>query len=103
MAYRLALPPALSRVHKVFHVSMLRKYVPSPEHIWLVEDVVVDKKFTYEERPEKIVDRKDQVLRTRTIPYVKVKWRNHSEREATWELKIVSTDQRKTTEQDRCH
>lgn len=70
MAYRLALPPALSRVHKVFHVSMLRKYVPSPEHIWLVEDVVVDKKFTYEERPEKIVDRKDQVLRTRTIPYV---------------------------------
>lgn len=49
---------------------MLRKYVPSPEHIWLVEDVVVDKKFTSEERPEKIVDRKDQVLRTRTIPYV---------------------------------
>lgn len=49
---------------------MLRKYVPSPEHIWLVEDVVVDNKFTYEERPEKIVDRKDQVLRTRTIPYV---------------------------------
>ncbi|WVZ26869.1 hypothetical protein V8G54_000035 (mitochondrion) [Vigna mungo] len=62
VAYRLALPPALSRVHKVFHVSMLRKYVPSPEHIWLVEDVVVDNKFTSEERPEKIVDRKDQGL-----------------------------------------
>jgi hypothetical protein len=49
---------------------MLRKYVPSPEHIWLIEDMVVDNKLTYEERPEKIVDRKDQVLRTRTIPYV---------------------------------
>lgn len=32
--------------------------------------MVVDKKLTYEERPEKIVDRKDQVLRTLTIPYV---------------------------------
>ncbi|CAI8600280.1 unnamed protein product [Vicia faba] len=39
---------------------MLRKYVPSPEHIWLIEDMVVDNKLTYEERPEKIVDRKDQ-------------------------------------------
>jgi hypothetical protein len=39
-----------------------------------------------EERPENIVYRRDQVLRTRTIPYVKVQWRNHSEREATREL-----------------
>lgn len=44
------------------YVSMLRKYVPSPEHILQIEDVVVDTYFTYEERPEKIVDRKDQVL-----------------------------------------
>ncbi len=36
----------------------------------MIEDMVVDKKLTYEERPEKIVDRKDQVLRTLTIPYV---------------------------------
>lgn len=41
---------------------MLRKYVPSPEHIWLIEDVVVDRNLTYKERPEKIVDRKDQTL-----------------------------------------
>lgn len=36
----------------------------------MIEDMVVDNKLTYEERPEKIVDRKDQVLRTLTIPYV---------------------------------
>jgi len=44
----LALPPALSRVNNVFHVSMLRKYVPSTEHINKIEDVVVDTDFTYE-------------------------------------------------------
>ncbi|KAA0052385.1 pol protein [Cucumis melo var. makuwa] len=30
VAYRLELPPSLSAVHDVFHVSMLRKYVPDP-------------------------------------------------------------------------
>ena len=33
VAYRLALPPSLSCVHEVFHVSMLRKYTPDPTHI----------------------------------------------------------------------
>ncbi|TYK04048.1 pol protein [Cucumis melo var. makuwa] len=32
-AYRLALPPSLSAVHDVFHVSMLRKYVSDPSHL----------------------------------------------------------------------
>ena len=31
VAYRLALPPSMSGVHKVFHVSMLRKYTPNPD------------------------------------------------------------------------
>ena len=33
LAYRLALPPSLSRVHNVFHVSQLRKYVADTSHI----------------------------------------------------------------------
>ena len=33
IAYRLALPPSLSGVHDVFHVSMLRRYVPDPTHV----------------------------------------------------------------------
>jgi len=30
IAYRLALPPALLGVHDIFHVSMLKKYIPDP-------------------------------------------------------------------------
>ena len=33
VAYRLALPPSLSSVHNVFHVSMLRNYTPDPTHV----------------------------------------------------------------------
>ena len=33
VAYELALPPELSQVHLVFHVSMLKKYVPDPSHV----------------------------------------------------------------------
>ena len=33
IAYRLALPPSLSSVHEVFHVSMLPKYTPDLAHV----------------------------------------------------------------------
>ena len=33
LSYKLALPPELSRIHDVFHVSMLRRYRLDPSHI----------------------------------------------------------------------
>ena len=32
-AYRLALPPSMTRVHEVFNVSMLRECTPDPAHV----------------------------------------------------------------------
>ena len=85
VAYRLALPPQFSTVHNVFHVSMLRKYVYDPSHESSYDDIILNKDMTYEERPVKILDRKMQQLRNRSIPVVKVLWRNHEVEEATWE------------------
>lgn len=33
VAYKLSLPPSLSRIHNVFHVSVLRKYIPDISHV----------------------------------------------------------------------
>ena len=72
MAYRLALPPNLSQVHKVFHVSILRRYEPDSTHVLRYEEIDVDDKVSYVERPVRIEDKKDRVLRSKMIPMVKV-------------------------------
>jgi hypothetical protein len=41
--------------------------------------------LTYVEELVKIVDKKEQVLRTKTIPIVKVLWHNHVVKKASWE------------------
>ena len=33
VVYRLALPPSMSGVHEVFHVSIFWKYTPDPAHV----------------------------------------------------------------------
>ncbi|XP_039173831.1 uncharacterized protein LOC120296200, partial [Eucalyptus grandis] len=85
VAYRLALPPKLGNLHDVFHVLMLRKYQPDPGHILDHEAIKVDEKVRYIEEPVQVLDRKEQILRTKKIPLVKVLWRHHDMEEATWE------------------
>lgn len=85
VAYKLALPPRMDKVHDVFHVSMLQKYVSDPSHILSLEDVDLVENLVYEERPVQILDRKVKELRNKSIPLVKVLWRNHKVEEATWE------------------
>nr|GFB14196.1 putative reverse transcriptase domain-containing protein [Tanacetum cinerariifolium]GFB34459.1 putative reverse transcriptase domain-containing protein [Tanacetum cinerariifolium] len=85
VSYRLALPPQLSHVHNVFHVSLLRGYKYHPLHVisYPLDQIRTD--LYYVEKPEAILDRQDRVMRKKTIPFVKILWRNHPEREATWE------------------
>ena len=46
-AYRLALPPSMSSVHEVFHVSMLRRYTPNPAHVVNWGEIKVDTDGTF--------------------------------------------------------
>ena len=85
VAYRLELPSYLDRIHDVFHVSMLRKYIPNPSHVLTEQPVEIQENLTYEEEPVQILDRREQVLRNKTIPLLKVLWRSHTVKEATWE------------------
>ena len=86
VAYRLALSPALSGLHDVFHVSMLKKYLHDPSHILSYESLDVDPKLTNEEKPVEILDQKDKVLRSKTVLLVKVLGRNHLIEEATCKI-----------------
>ncbi|GFZ15639.1 hypothetical protein Acr_25g0000480 [Actinidia rufa] len=85
VAYRIALPPELSHVHDVFHVSMLRKYAHDPAHVIHHYPLDMREDLSYVETPIEIIDRRDQVLRNKVIPLVRVVWRNHSYEESTWE------------------
>ena len=86
VAYRLALSPSLSDVHKVFHVSMLRKYTPDPTHVVDWGELIVDAYGTFEEGPVCIMDSRDQVLRRKIVKLVKMLWQHRGVEEATWEL-----------------
>ena len=59
VAYRLALPPNLSIVHAIFHVSMLHKYTPDPTHVVDWGELVVDAYGTFEEGLVRIMDSQD--------------------------------------------
>ena len=85
VAYRLALPPSMSGVHEVFHVSMLRKYTLDLAHVVDWGQIEVDTDETFEEGPVCILDSRDQVLRRKTVRLVRVLWRYYGVEESTWE------------------
>jgi hypothetical protein len=56
MAYRVFLPPDLARVHDVFHVSTLRKYMHSHLHVVSYRPLQIKGNLTYEEVHVQILD-----------------------------------------------
>ena len=85
-AYKIDLPTDLVGTHDVFHISMLMKYIAKPNVVMEYKLLEIQEGLTYIEEPVKIVDKKEQVLLTKTIPVVKVLWRNHGVKEASWEV-----------------
>ena len=93
VAYKLALPPELEKIHNVFHVSMLRRYKSDISHVVSLETIELRPDLTYEEEPVEILAREVKEFRKKRIPLVKVLWRNHNTEEDTWESEEVMWQQ----------
>ena len=57
---------------------MLRKYIIDPSHVLDYSGLQLDDRLTLEEY---LV----HILRSYSIPFVKVAWSHHSDKDATWE------------------
>jgi len=86
LAYKIEMPPNLSGVHDIFHVSQLPRCVRDLLQVITYEPLDIQLNLTYEEMHVQVLDSKEQQLRTKTNPLVKVLWQNHRVEEASWEL-----------------
>ena len=77
VTYIVALPPSLSKVHNVFHIWILRKFVFYPSQVVELEPIQIFEDLTYEKVPIQIVDMMDKVLRRTIVKLVNVQWSNH--------------------------
>jgi hypothetical protein len=83
VAYQLELPPQLSDVHDVFHVSQQRKCLWVSEEQMSLEELTIGEDLTYQEYPVKILDTSDKVTWNNRYKMCKVQWSNHTKDEVT--------------------
>ena len=69
VAYRLALPPEFSKLHNMFHVSMLRRYHSDESHILPMQNVQVQADLSYDKEPKAIMAREMKQLRNKQVPF----------------------------------
>jgi hypothetical protein len=85
VTYKLDLPPSLTGVHDIFHLSQPKKCLKAPVDVVLPKVTPLETDLSYPEHPTKILDQKDHVTRCKTIKFFKIQRSNHSKEEATWE------------------
>eukprot|EP00253_Pinus_taeda_P011385 PITA_11385 len=91
VAYQLALPSHI-RVHNVFHVSVLKRYVYDPRHIISWQDIQAEPEGEFLVEPVNILDQRRVELRRKVISQVKVQWQHFGPEEATWEDEQMMRD-----------
>ncbi|XP_022029993.1 uncharacterized protein LOC110930644 [Helianthus annuus] len=85
VAYRLELPPALNGIHNTFHVSQLRRCLADDTAHVSLDDIELDDKMNYIEKPVAIKDSKITYLRNKAIRQVLVQWQHRKGSDLTWE------------------
>nr|GEV97281.1 putative reverse transcriptase domain-containing protein [Tanacetum cinerariifolium] len=85
LAYRLEIPKQLSQVHSTFYISNLKKcFIDEPLAIPL-DEIQIDDKLNFIEKPVEIMNREVKQLKQISIPIVKVCWNSRRGPEFTWE------------------
>jgi hypothetical protein len=85
VVYQLELPPQLSDVHDVFHISQLRKCLRVLEEHIPLEELTIGEDLTYQEYSVEILDTSEKVTQNNRYKMCKVQWSNHTKDEVTWE------------------
>jgi hypothetical protein len=85
VAYKLKLPPKMSTIYNVFHVSQLKKCIRLPTEVITETNIEIEPDLSYQEHPSKILDCKERSTRAKMIKLYKIQWSTHTEEEATWE------------------
>ncbi|KEH15428.1 hypothetical protein MTR_1068s0010, partial [Medicago truncatula] len=71
VSYRIALPPTLSNLHNVFHVSQLHKYVYDLSHVVQVNDLEVSDNLIVETVSLMLEDQEVKQFRRKKVALVK--------------------------------
>jgi len=85
IAYQLALPQHMVKIHDVFHVSMLWKAEIDSTRVPPQVPIEVNEGLTMEVKSMRILDQINKVLRNKKISLVKVLWRSSQMEKETWE------------------
>ena len=85
VAYEIALPPQLSNLHSVFHVSQLRKYVADPSHVLEAEDLQIRGDLSVGVQPVSLGGSQTRQRKGRSISLVQVIWDKRTG-DFTWKL-----------------
>ncbi|GJZ94860.1 hypothetical protein Tco_0667063 [Tanacetum coccineum] len=85
VAYRLELPQQLSKVHRTFHTSNLKKCLSDESLVIPLDKIQVDDKLHFVEELVEIMDREVNRLKQSRISIVKVLWNSRRGPKFTWE------------------
>jgi hypothetical protein len=84
LSYMIALLASMS-VHNVFHVSLLKKYIPDANHVIDWNVIQVEQEGTFQVHLVHILDWKIKQLQNRAIGILKVQWTWYGPENTTWE------------------